>query len=42
MESGMSNKPPSWHAGIYNVSVLFGCGVSSKRSVGLVSSKEFN
>ena len=42
MESGMRNNPPSWHNGIYNVSVLFGCGVSSKRAVGMVSSDEFN
>ena len=38
----MKNNPPSWHNGIYNVSVLFGCGVSSKRAVGMVSSNEFN
>ena len=42
MESNMRNSPPSWQNGIYNVSVLFGCGVSSKREVGMVSSEEFN
>ena len=38
----MKNNPPSWERGIFNVSVLFGCGVSSKRNVGMVSSSEFN
>ena len=38
----MKNNPPSWERGIYNVSVLFGCGVSSKREVGMVSSESFN
>ena len=42
MESGMKNNPPSWERGIFNVSVLFGCGVSSRRTVGMVSSPEFN
>ena len=42
MQSGMKNLPPSWDRGIYNVSVLFGCGVSSRREVGMVSSKDFN
>jgi hypothetical protein len=42
MESDMRNNPPSWDRGIFNVSVLFGCGVSSKRHVGMVSSPEFN
>ena len=38
----MKNNPPSWDRGIFNVSVLFGCGVSSRREVGMVSSKDFN
>ena len=42
MGSDMTNNPPSWDRGIFNVSVLFGCGVSSKREVGMVSSAEFN
>ena len=42
MGSDMKNNPPSWEAGIYNMSALWGCGVSSKRQVGMVSSYEFN
>jgi len=42
MKSDMKNNPPSWERGIFNVSVLFGCGVSSKRQVGMVSSPQFN
>ena len=42
MNSNMKNNPPSWNHGIYNISVLWGCGVSSKREIGMVSSEKFN
>ena len=39
MKSDMTNLPPSWEHGLRNVSLLFGCGLADKRSVGMVSSE---
>ena len=42
MNSNMSNEEPSFETGMKNMSVLWGCAITERHQVGMVSSESFN